>query len=280
MYLSHYRSNKKPLSKKRNGLKKNPGGLFSGIVRFLKLAMIIASLVPALYLIDKGYGFLSKFHILHKAENYLKVSSIRIRGNHFISAEELGPYLQKIEGRNIFRIDIQDVAGRVRKHPWIKEVSIRRELPGTLWVNVSERTPAVYVNNDHNLYLADEEGVILGDKTENALILPVVYGITLPKKGARNKGPLEGLPAAIEVNRELSSLPWIDLSTTGIEVEERGQIVLHLKGYRIRLGRGGYREKLKRFNEIAKNLEEKGIPYKEIDLRFDNQVIVRTVKVI
>ena len=141
-------------------------------------------------------------------------------------------------------------------------------------------TPAVYVNNDHNLYLADEEGVILGDKTENALILPVVYGIDLPKGGTGNKSPVEGLSAAIEVKRELSSLSWIDLSTTGIEVEERGQIVLHLKGYRIRLGRGGYREKLKRFNEIAKNLEEKGIPYKEIDLRFDNQVIVRTVKVI
>ena len=280
MYFSQYRSHKKPFLKKRNGLKKNQGGLFGGIIRFLKLAVIIASLVPALYLMDKGYGFISQSHILDKADNFLKVRSVKIKGNRFVPAEELAPYLGRIEGRNIFRIDIRDIANRVKRHPWVKEVSIRRELPDTLWVDISERTPAVYVNNNGSLYLADEEGIILGDKTENALILPVVYGITLPKKGARNKGPLEGLPAAIEVKRELSSLPWIDLSTTGIEVEERGQIVLHLKGYRIRLGRGGYREKLKRFNEIAKNLEEKGIPYKEIDLRFDNQVIVRTVKVI
>lgn len=280
MYFSQYRSHKKPLLKKRNGLKKNSGGIFSGVVRFLKLAMMIASLVPALYLIDKGYGFFSQFHVLQKAESYLKVGSIRIRGNHFVSAGELAPYLQKIKGENIFRIDIGEVAGRIRRHPWIKEVSIRRELPNTLWVDVSERTPAVYINADHKLYLADEEGMVLGDTTENVLILPVVYGISLPKKGAGNTGPVEGLSAAIEVKRELSSLPWIDLSATGIEIGERGQIVLHLKGYRIRLGRGDYREKLKRFNEIAKNLEEKGIPYKEIDLRFDNQVIVRTVKVI
>ncbi|MBI5038624.1 MAG: FtsQ-type POTRA domain-containing protein [Nitrospirae bacterium] len=280
MYFSQYRSHKKPFIKKRNGLKKNPGRLFGGVIRFLKLAVIIASLVPALYLMDKGYGFISQSHILHQADNFLKVRSVKIKGNRFVPAEELAPYLGKIEGRNIFRIDIRDIANGVKRHPWVKEVSIRRELPGTLWVDISERTPAVYVNNNGSLYLADEEGMILGDKTENALILPVVYGIDLPKGNAGNKSPVQGLSAAIEVKRELSSLPWIDLSTTGIEVEERGQIILHLKGYRIRLGRGGYREKLKRFNEIAKNLEEKGIPYKEIDLRFDNQVIVRTVKVI
>ena len=279
MYFSQYRSNKKPRAKKRTGLKKTPRGLFGGVIRFLKLAAIIAALVPAFYIMDKGYGLLNKLHLVHKADNYLKVSSVRITGNHFVSAEELAPYLQKVQGRNIFRIDIRDVASRVKRHPWIKEVVVRRELPGTLWVDISERTPAVYVNNNHSLYLADEEGMILGDKTENALILPVVYGIALPKKAAGNKSPVEGLSTAIEVKRELSSLPWIDLSTTGIEVDERGQIVLHLKGYRIRLGRWGYRKKLKRFNEIAENLEEKGIPYKEIDLRFDNQVIVKTVKV-
>jgi cell division septal protein FtsQ len=280
MYFSQYRSHKKPFIKKRNGLKKNPGGLFGGVIRFLRLAVIIASLVPALYLMDKGYGFISKSPILHQADNFLKVRSVKIKGNRFVPAEELAPYLGRIEGRNIFRIDIRDIANGVKRHPWVKEVAIRRELPGTIWVDISERTPAVYVNNNGRLYLADEEGMILGDKTKNALILPVVYGINLPKGGTGNKSPVEGLSAAIEVKREISSLPWIDLSTTGIEVEERGQIVLHLKGYRIRLGRGGYREKLKRFNEIAKNLEDKGIPYKEIDLRFDNQVIVRTVKVI
>lgn len=280
MYFSQYRSNKKPFLKKRNGLKKNQGGVFGGILRFLKLAVIIASLVPALYLMDKGYGFISQSHLLDKTDNLLKVRSVKIKGNRFVPAEELAPYLGKIEGRNILRIDIRDIANRVKRHPWVKEVSIRRELPGTLWVDISERTPAVYVNNNNSLYLADEEGIILGDKAENTLILPVVYGIELSRGSAENKSPVEGLSAAIEVKRELSSLPWIDLSTTGIEVEERGQIVLHLQGYRIRLGRGGYREKLRRFNEIAKNLEEKGIPYKEIDLRFDNQVIVKTVKVI
>ena len=75
----------------------------------------------------------------------------------------------------------------------------------------------------------------------------------------------------------LTSIPWIDLTTTGIEVGERSQIVLHLKGYRIKLGRGGYQEKLQRFYNIVKNLQDRDIPYKEVDLRFENQVIVKTL---
>ena len=280
MYSSKYKANKK-FHRKKNSFKNNKG-LYGGIIRFIKLVVIIAAIVPLFYLIDKGYGFINHFLDVSRWDNYLEVRSVRVKGNNFITRDELAPYLQmqKVQGHNILTVDIKDIASRVRNYPWIKDVSVRREFPDTILVEISERTPAVYVNDHGNLYLADEEGVLLGDKTENLLSLPVVYGIDLSKMNIGNRGPVEGLSAAIEVRRELTSIPWIDLSTTGIEVEERDQIVLHLKGYRIKLGRGGYREKLQRFYGITKNLQEKGIPYKEVDLRFDNQIIIKTIKII
>lgn len=273
MYFSQYKTNKK-ISGKRNRFKKNDKGLYGGISRFIKLALIIISIIPALYLMDKGYRFVSKsIHL----DRYLKVRSVKIKGNNFIAEDELARYLQGVEGRNILRVDINDIAYKVKRHPWIKDVSVRRELPAAIFVDILERTPAVYINNDGKLYLADEEGVILGDKTGGLLSLPVVYGVNLSGVRMGEKSPVEGVLSAIEVKRELTSIPWIDLSTTGIEVGERTQIVLHLKGYRIKLGRGRYKEKLKRFYDIAKNLQDKGVPYKEVDLRFDNQVIVKTI---
>jgi hypothetical protein len=34
---------------------------------------------------------------------------------------------------------------------------------------------------------------------------------------------------------------------------------------------------MKRFSEIAKAVEEQGIPLKEVDLRYSDQVVVRTL---
>ena len=279
MYFSQYKSNKKSGSK-RNRIKKKNKGLFGGILKFIKLTAVIALIIPVLYLIDKGYGFMSDSLNFSRLDSYLRVHSVRIKGNSFITEDELSPFIQMTEGHNILLVDIKDIANKLKRHAWIKDVSVRKEFPDTILVDISERTPSVYVNNNGDLYLADEEGVILGDKADNLLNLPVVYGVNLPKMSVGNKTRVEELLPAIEVKRDLASIPWIDISTTGIEVEDQGQIVLHLQGYRIRLGKGQYKEKLQHFYEISKNLQDKGIPYKEVDLRFDNQVIIKTIKVI
>lgn len=279
MYFSQYRSNKKSYRKK-NGLKDDKG-LYGGIIRFTRLGIIIISIVPVVYLIDIGYktlvGANRRFAPTTYLDHYLKVRDIKITGNNFIGEDELSTYLKGIKGHNILKVNIKDIASEVKRHPWIKDVSVRRELPATIFVDILERTPAVYIDNEGKLYLADEEGVILEDKTENILSLPVVYGVTLKGVRSGEKSSVEGLLSAIEAKRELSTIPWIDLSAAGIEVGERSQIVLHLKGYKIKLGRGRYKEKLKRFSDIVKNLQDKGVTYKEVDLRFDNQVIVKTV---
>ena len=273
MYLTKYNRANKKFHKKNNRMKNNKG-IYGGIIRFLKLAIIIVSIVPTLYFIDRGYNFLNRSVNL---DSYFMVRNVKIKGNTFISMDELSHYLKGVQGKSILSVNLKGVANKIKNHPWVRDVSVRRELPGTIWVDVLERTPAVYVNSDSKLYIADEEGVILGNNSGELLRLPVVYGIDISGIKSGVKSREEGLKSAIEVKRVLTSIPWIDLTTTGIEVGERSQIVLHLKGYRIKLGRGGYQEKLQRFYNIVKNLQDRDIPYKEVDLRFENQVIVKTL---
>jgi len=271
MYLTKYNRVNKKYHKKNNRIKNNKG-IYGGIIRFLKLAIIIVSIVPTLYFIDRGYNFLNRSVNL---DSFFTVRNVKIKGNTFISMDELSHYLKGVQGKSILSVNLKGVANKIKNHPWVRDVSVRRELPGTIWVDVLERTPAVYVNTDSKLYIADEEGVILGNNSGELLRLPVVYGIDISGIKSGGKSREEGLKSAIEVKRVLTSIPWIDLTTTGIEVGERSQIVLHLKGYRIKLGRGGYQEKLQRFYNIVKNLQDRDIPYKEVDLRFENQVIVK-----
>ena len=284
MYFSQYKS-KKTNIKKRNRARNTTGANFrKGFIRFVILAGIIVSVIPVVYFSDRIISDsrnTQKEDAAHKQSSYLSrrftVQSVSVTGNNFVSMEELNPYLQKVKGVNIFKSDIEDIAKRLRNIPWIKDVSVRREPPYSISVNIVERTPAVYINSKGGLYLADEEGTLLGEKEGLSFGLPVVYGISLEGTRTGEKSNSEALRSAIRVRNELSSLPWIELPQTGIEVDGRSDITLHLRGYRIRLGHDKYREKLVRFNEIAKDLNGKGIPYKEVDLRFHNQVVVQTL---
>lgn len=282
MYFSQYKSRKS--ARKKNSVRgQKSRKLKRGVVRFLILAIIIISIIPVVYLSDSVYILALKKPDRQKTiqtsymDKLFRVQSVRVTGNNFISMEELNPYLQQVKGVNIFKYDIEDLANRLRNNSWIKDVSVRREPPSSIAVNIVERTPAVYINSKGGLHLADEEGTLLGEKDGRSFGLPVVYGISLEGAITGERSNSEALRSAIRVRNELSSLPWIELSQTGIEIDEKTNITLHLRGYRIRLGQDRYREKLLRFNEIAKDLNNKGIPYKEVDLRFDNQVVVQTL---
>src|SRR4030067_2034253 len=287
MYFSQYKS-KKTNIKKRNRARNTAGADFrKGFIRFVILAGIIVSVIPAVYFSDRIISDsrnTQKKDAAYKQSSYLSrrftVQSVSVTGNNFVSMEELNPYLQKVKGVNIFKSDIEDIAKRLRNIPWIKDVSVRREPPSSISVNIVERTPAVYINSKGGLYLADEEGTLLGEKEGLSFGLPVVYGISLEGTRTGEKRNSEALRSAIRVRNELSSLPWIELAQTGIEIDEKSNITLHLRDYRIRLGQDRYRGKLLRFNEIANDLKGKGIPYKEVDLRFDNQVVVQTLCVL
>lgn len=282
MYFSQYKS-KKSAGKKNSVRGQKSRKLKKGVVRFLILAIIIISIIPAVYLSDSVYILASKKPDRQKTiqTSYMghrfSVQSVRVTGNNFVTTEELNPYLQQVKGANIFKFDIEDLAKKLRNNPWIKDVSVRREPPSSIAVNIVERTPAVYVNSNGGSHLTDEEGILLGEKEGLSFGLPVVYGVSLEGAGTGERSNSEALRSAIRVKNELSLLPWIELSQTGIEIDERSNITLHLRGYKIRLGHDRYREKLLRFNEIAKDLKDKGIPYKEVDLRFDNQVVVQTL---
>lgn len=277
MNFYNYKSKKKSYGKK--GRFRKNRGLSGGLIRFAKLSIIVLLIVPVIYMADKAIAIAhSRLAFSMHPMQYFKIKTIKVTGNKFVTEEELSPYLNEFHDKNILKADLKNMMFILKEHPWIKDVAVKRELPSSILVNITERMPAVYINSKGKRYLADEEGVILGEKPESMLNLPVIYGISLSGYGKNTgeKVSTEGMQSALELKKELASLPWIDISTAGIEVGDRAQITLHLKDYSIRLGKGRYKEKLKRFYELTNNLKDKGNSFKEVDLRFENQVIVKT----
>jgi cell division protein FtsQ len=66
-------------------------------------------------------------------------------------------------GRSLARVDVRAVHERVAALPPVGRVSVRRKLPGTVEIAVTERTPAAVVErsgSDPGLWLIDASGVV------------------------------------------------------------------------------------------------------------------------
>jgi len=209
---------------------------------------------------------------------FFRILEVQITGESTLQPEEIKSLADISMGTNILKLDLREVMNRIQKHPWIADVTVRRELPHTIRITVAERVPAVYIHDKNRFFVVDREGILMGEARTYQWHLPVVYGVDLTGVPL-GKGPTPAsIRTALEVGRELVSDPELEQTPyLGIEITPGQEVVLHLKGAQVRLGRGGYREKMKRFSEIAKAVEEQGIPLKEVDLRYSDQVVVRTL---
>lgn len=63
-----------------------------------------------------------------------------------------------MEGGNTLALSIDDVEKALAQHPWVEEVSVKRVLPGTLIINLREKTPAFWVLHEGTLHYADMRG--------------------------------------------------------------------------------------------------------------------------
>ncbi|MBI4715441.1 MAG: FtsQ-type POTRA domain-containing protein [Nitrospirae bacterium] len=242
-----------------------------GAVRILGAMSVLAALAGVAILADRADRFLT-------TSPWFQIRTVEVVGEHALREEEIRSLVGISPGAGLFGVDLREAAGRIKKHPWVREVTVRREFPHTLRIVVRERVPVAHVNQKDRFYLADREGIVMGEARGYSWSLPVVYGVDL--RGVRfGEGPPSfALREAIAVRESLAAEPELARSSyVGIEVKSGGDVVLHLEEMQVRLGRGGYREKMRRLREIEKEVQEKGVLLKEVDLRYGEQVVVRAL---
>lgn len=203
----------------------------------------------------------------------LKVREIEIRGNHHISEEEL-LNITDIKRDNIFKINLDDLRIKVLKSPWVREAMVRREFPGTIKIQLSERVPEAIIDYGDFFYLVDRDRVIIERvRDREGYFLPLISGVDLSESRLGDRSSSKGLSEGLNL---LGFLKDNGLGLDDIEVvaKEPEDITLNIAGKQVKVGSGGYQEKFRRLNEIEKELEKKGILASSIDLRFPGKVIV------
>lgn len=114
---------------------------------------------------------------------FMKISKINCFGNEKISSEDIISTSKICKGNNIFRVNKNKAIENIKELPYVKDVVIRRKLPSTMNINVTECVVSSYVNMKNTYIYLDDEGKIL-EKSDvpPQNVCPILNGVTLTEQ--------------------------------------------------------------------------------------------------
>ena len=113
------------------------------------------------------------------------VQQIVFNGNRHLSDDELRTLAGVHSHDSLIMLSSSKISRQLLKSPWIRSVSIRKDLPDTLSLTIKESEPFALLEMNKHLFLVDEQGKLLEELRENSTpFLPVITGDPYKEKDA------------------------------------------------------------------------------------------------
>ena len=238
-------------------------------IKVARAALLLALLIYGLY----------RATTLVLTADALTITRIDVSGNSRLSRGEVVALLDGLRGTNMITVDLESWRQKLLSSPWVADAAVRRVLPGTVAVAISERRPMGIGRVGDHLYLIDDRGGIVDEFGPNyaEFDLPIIDGLAAPP---RDNGPLIDEARADLAVRLLASLqgrPDLTGRVSEIDVSDVRDAVLLLKGDTalVRVGNEQFAERLQSYLDLAPALRERIAAIDYVDLRFDERVYVR-----
>lgn len=211
--------------------------------------------------------------------DYFRVSDLRVVGNDRVPAAAIIESLGLVPDANLLEVDLQALAMRVGRNPWIQRARVSRHLPATLQVHISERAPhAVVMAN--RAYLVSEDGLILQEASPADLSdLPLLRLHT--DHALKMGGRID--PARIDQGARLwrrfhQGVLGPDMQAQEIQLKNDGSCTVVLGPGLPFLHFGGEDGVQRQLDRLARVLEMRGATLRQLeyaDFRFADKVIVK-----
>jgi cell division protein FtsQ len=209
----------------------------------------------------------------------LEVNRIVVHGNERLSKGEVLAVLSGLRGESLLWTDLDAWRRRLLSSPWVRDAALRRSLPATVDVVVSERQPiGIGRINGGDMYLVDERGVIIDQYGPQYadLDLPIIDGLA----AVNQDGSLTDERRADLAARLMTALrakPQVARRVSQIDVADLHNAAVILTGDPavIQLGEDQFLPRLQGYLELAPALRERVADIDYVDLRFDDRIYVR-----
>jgi len=197
-----------------------------------------------------------------------RINDIQVTGNYQLEMQDVISSSKIEKGEPLLKISLREIEDRLEQNAWIKSVSLKKQLPGTLLIKIKEAEPMALLSLKKRLYLMDGDGELLERlKGDGVPFLPVIKNIN-PK----NK---EDMKEALKLVSTLNDKNIIaNRESIEIGVETYG-LKMNMDGELIKVGYGDYSAKIDRWMELEPEIRKRGLPIKYVDLRFKDSVIVK-----
>jgi len=231
----------------------------SGIVRNMSVLLSVLTVAILAYFYLHSHPLKSVFPVRHVA----------FIGNRRLADDELRILSGVRLNDSLLMISGSQVSRRLLKSPWVRSVSLRKEFPCTLSIAIEEAEPFALLDMNNHLFLLDGNGKLLEELRDNSIpFLPVITGDPYNEK--------EGFSEALKLARLLNEKGFSS-KTDRVEIVAHKPTELSVKtdGIFVKVGAGGYEEKIERLIKLEKDIGTMGVPIDYIDLRFERKAIVK-----
>jgi cell division protein FtsQ len=211
-------------------------------------------------------------------QGWLEIHEVEIEGIHHVTRSEVLERLVLKPEMGLHEVNTALLAQRLRTHAWIKEAIVERKPPHLLHVTILERTPVVIIRTGTDHWLSDEDGYLLAKMgRQDDQTLPLLIGLDPQsfqrgESGARNSVQ-SGVVLAKLIANTLEGRVEVDFANPS-------NVVASANGVRFQFGDDSLVDQWERFRKVNPSfrthaVDDRKRTVSEIDLRYDNRVIVR-----
>jgi cell division protein FtsQ len=228
------------------------------------------------------YGGYRGFSLVLNAR-VLEVSTIDVHGNVRLSSGEVAELARGLYGHNILTADLVAQRRSLLESPWIADAALRRVLPSTIEIYVSERRPFGISRIGGQLYLIDPSGVVIDEFGPQyaEFDLPIIDGLVINRlvRGPKNaKSPIDATRARLAA-RVIDAVAGHPLAqrVSQVDVTDLRNAIVTLDDdpAQLYVGDERFRERLQSYVEVASAFRERFPDIDYVDLRFEERVYVR-----
>ena len=202
-----------------------------------------------------------------------KIMEITITAPPHIQKEQILTLSGLSRGIGIYNVSLGDAKKRVKTHPWVKKVRVRRSLPSTVVITIQSKEVKALTKANNMIYYLDDEGKLIdklipGFKTN----LPVINA--KPEEYSKVIGLIE----EIKDTSSPSILTDADISEVFIE-DDILTIYPSTENIKILLSISKLDQSLKNLKKVWDDLKARGETASMIDTTFPgNKVVVKGIR--
>ena len=180
------------------------------------------------------------------------------------------------EGQSLL-VDLGEVVEKVRRHPWVDEVSVSRDLTGVVRIAVTEHEPVMLLAYD-GLYRVSAEGEIFVRARSSDLDFPVLTGLDRELIEAHAEVGREVLRGALDILAAVDGCG--DLGAEALSEihfdRDLGFTLILRSGSRVHMGFGDPAARIARLEAMVRAGLQLDTPH-EVDLDMADRALVTPI---